>query len=213
MKPRIAIFIHQPRCSVQSGNGIIHALESDFNFKIFTHHKVEKDFFDNVDMIAIPGGLGDANVYRHAMRENQVRIRDFVDSGGRYLGICMGAYWAGRHYLDLLTSLDTVQYIKQPHTDTRRPHAKALDVTWQGQTEKMFFYDGCAITGRGQLDVTATYANGDVMAGYQGRIGMIGCHPESELHWYNSYEYMRPHWHQGRHHSLLNCFAKDLMLR
>ena len=213
MKPRIAIFIHQPKCSVQSGNGIIHALESDFVFKIFTKHRVEKDFFDDVDMIAVPGGLGDADTYSYLMRENQKRIRDYVDSGGRYLGICMGAYWAGSEYLDILTGIDTVQYIRRPRTDTRRPHAKAIDVMWQGQPEKMFFYDGCAITGRGKLDVTATYANGDAMAGYQGRIGLIGCHPESEPHWYNSYSYMKLHWHQGHHHNLLKSFANELMKR
>lgn len=213
MKPRVAIFIHQPKCSVQSGNGIIHSLEPDFNFKIFTKHSVEKNFFNDVDMIAVPGGLGDADTYKYLMRENQSRIRDFVDSGGRYLGICMGAYWAAKHYLDLLTAIDAVQYIKRPNTDTHRPHAKALDVTWQGQAEKMFFYDGCAIVGRGQFDVTATYANGDAMAGYQGRIGLIGCHPESEPHWYTNYSYMKPYWHNGQHHKLLNQFAKDLMKR
>jgi hypothetical protein len=52
MKPTIAIFLHQPKCSVQSGNGIIKALETHYNFKIFTKHELESDFFDNVDIVA-----------------------------------------------------------------------------------------------------------------------------------------------------------------
>jgi hypothetical protein len=36
MKPTIALFIHDPKCSVQSGNGIIKALGSHYNFKLFS---------------------------------------------------------------------------------------------------------------------------------------------------------------------------------
>jgi hypothetical protein len=213
MKGRIALFLYQPYCSVQSGNGVIQALEPDYRFKIFSRQRVEQDFFDDVDCVCIPGGLGDASSYDFLMRENAGRIRDFVDGGGRYLGICMGAYWAGPDYLDILTQLHADQYIRRPRTDTHRPHAKALDVTWQGEQERMFFYDGCSIYGKGQFETVATYANGDNMAGYQGRIGMIGCHPESELHWYQSYKYMLPHWHHRRHHQLLLDFANELMLK
>jgi hypothetical protein len=32
MKPTIAIFLHQPKCSVQSGNGIMKALSDAYRF-------------------------------------------------------------------------------------------------------------------------------------------------------------------------------------
>lgn len=213
MKGRIALFLYQPYCSVQSGNGVIQALESNYRFKIFSKQQLERDFFDDVDCVCIPGGFGDASSYDFLMRENANRIRDFVTRGGRYLGICMGAYWAANHYLDILKDLDVRQYIKRPNTDTKRPHAKALKVDWKGQEERMFFYDGCSIFGDGQFETVSTYANGDNMAGYQGRIGLIGCHPESEHHWYESYKYMMPHWHHRRHHQLLLDFVDELMLK
>lgn len=213
MKGRIALFLYQPYCSVQSGNGVIQALEPYYRFKIFSKQSLEKDFFDDVDIVCVPGGFGDATSYDFLMRNNAGRIRDFVDRGGRYLGICMGAYWAGPQFLNILDDLDADQYIRRPGTDTHRPHTKALDVTWRGQQEKMFFYDGCSIYGNGEFDTVATYANGDNMAGYQGRIGMIGCHLESEVHWYNSYKYMLPHWHHRRHHDLLLDFTNELMLK
>lgn len=56
-----------------------------------------------------------------------------------------------------------------------------------------------------------SFANGDPMAIIQGRIGLIGCHPESEQFWYDSYSWMRPHWHQGQHHRLLLEFVNNLM--
>jgi hypothetical protein len=213
MRGKIALFLDQPRCSVQSGNGIMRALEPHYRFKIFTKHSVEKDFFDDVDIIAVPGGIGDANTYRRLMGNHQARIRNFVSDGGRYLGICMGAYWAANHYLNLLDGVKATQYITRPDSCTRRPHAKAMPVEWHGEPERMYFYDGCALHGDGEFDTVATYSNGDAMAGYQGRIGLIGCHPESTQHWYNQPRYIEKHWHKGQHHKLLQGFVDDLMER
>lgn len=212
MKGRIALFLHQPYCSVQSGNGIIRALSPYYSFKIFTRHELEADFFDDVDMIAFPGGLGDADNFEFLSREHKSDIRKFVRDGGAYLGICMGAYWAGKHYFDMLENAEPVQYIKQPKTDTHRPHAKNLNITWRGKNQKMYFYDGCAIVGdESKFDVVARYANGDPMAIIQNKIGLIGCHPESEKHWYDSYSWMRGKYHQGAHYSLLLEFVDSIL--
>ena len=213
MKPTIALFIYDPKCSVQSGNGIIRALQSHYNFKIFGKNELEKVFFDDVDMIVVPGGLGDASSYETAFRYNAQPVRDFVAQGGRYLGICMGAYWAGSHYLDILQDVDAEQYIRRPGTDTRRPHAKNLDVHWNHVPQKMFFYDGCALVGdTNKFQTMATYANGDAMAIIQNRIGLIGCHPESEQFWYDSYSWMRGRYHNGEHHKLLLKFVDQMFV-
>ena len=124
-KTKIAMFVCDPKCSVQSTNGVMNALSPHFNFKLFSKNEVEEGFFDDVDMIAVPGGIGDAASFEYLLRENGSRVRDFVDRGGRYLGICMGAYWAGSEYFNILKDVDAVQYITRPGTDTRRPHAKA----------------------------------------------------------------------------------------
>ena len=209
----IALFLHQPYCSVQSNNGIIKALSSHYSFKIFTRHDLEDDFFDEVDCVCFPGGLGDASSFDYLTAEHQTRIKKFIDQGGKYLGICMGAYWAGSEYFDILHDIDAVQYITRPGTDTRRPHAKALPITWNGESHKMFFYDGCALIGNGEHETVATYANGDAMAIIQNNIGLIGCHPESERHWYNSYSWMKSHYHNGHHHKILLDFVDRLVYK
>lgn len=191
MKPTIALFLYDPKCSVQCGNGMIRALQSDYNFKIFSINPLEDNFFDDVDIIAIPGGIGDAASFDRAFKHNKNRVKQFVQDGGKYLGICMGAYWAGKHYFDILDDVDAVQYITQPGTDTRRPHAKDLKVTWNNADITMFFYDGCALIGYGKYDTIATYSNGDAMAIIQNNIGVIGCHPEAEPFWYDGYTWMR----------------------
>ena len=107
-----------------------------------------------------------------------------------------------------------MQYLKRPNTDTRRPHAKNISITWNGVEDNMFWYDGCALVGdKNKFTTVATYANGDAMAIYQNRIGIIGCHPESEPYWYRAYSWMKPHWHHYRHHDLLLDFVDKLMER
>ena len=214
MNPTIALFIRDPKCSVQSGNGIMQALGDYYRFKIFSRDRVEDVFFDDVDMVAFPGGFGNSDSFDTILEPNQKRIKQFVQTGGRYLGICMGAYWAGSNYFDILDGVDAVQYIRRPGTDTRRPHAKNISVTWQGQPVSMFWYDGCALVGDPtKFETVATYANGDPMAIIQNRIGLIGCHLESEQFWYDDYSWMRPHWHERRHHQLLLEFVDQLYTR
>jgi len=209
MKPTIALFLYDPKCSVQSGNGVIRALQSDYNFKIFSINPLEDNFFDDVDIIAVPGGFGDANTFDRAFKHNGDRVRNFVKNGGKYLGICMGAYWAGLNYFNMLDSVDAVQYITQPGTDTRRPHAKDLFVLWRNRPERMFFYDGCALVGNSKkFDTIARYRNGDAMSIIQGNIGLIGCHPEAEQFWYDSYSYMRGKYTSK--HDLLLDFVNQL---
>jgi glutamine amidotransferase-like uncharacterized protein len=212
MKPTIALFLHQPMCSVQSGNGIIKALGSQYNFRIFTKHELEKGFFKNVDMVAFPGGFGNSDSYDYLLRINGDHIVDYVNNGGKYLGICMGAYWTGSHYFKLLDGVDAVQYYKRPTACTRRPHTKAMPVTWNGRDEKMFFNDGCTFVGDPKkFETYATYSNGEPMAIIQNNLGLIGCHPESEEFWYDSYKQMNGYWHHKRHHKLLLDFVNILM--
>lgn len=210
MPPKIALFVHQPRCSVQSINGIIRALTPHYTFKIFTRHDLESDFFNDVDMVCFPGGIGESDSYDYLMKIHAQNIRNYVASGGRYLGICMGAYWADTDYFGLLDNIRVIQYIKSPGTDTRRPHAKEMPVNWRGHATSMYFYDGCTYNGTGYCDRVAWYPNGDPMAIIQDRVGLLGCHPEADQHWYNSYTWMRRRWHGGRHSYLLE-FVDSLM--
>ena len=211
MTKTIALFLHQPKCSVQSGNGIIKALHPYYKFKIFTKHELEDDFFDDVDMILFPGGVGDADSWDSLLKFHKSRIQEFVVNGGRYLGICMGAYWADNTYFGLSSDFKVDQYITRPNTDTKRPHAKQMKVTWDDKPEELFFYDGCAIFGdESKYDVVARYPNGDAMAIIQNRIGLIGCHPEAEQHWYDEYSWMRKRWNGSKNYLLLD-FVNRLM--
>ena len=204
-----------PKCSVQSSNGVMNALSSHYNFKLFSKNEVEEGFFDDVDMVVFPGGIGDSDSYDTVLKNNKDVVVDFVTRGGKYLGICMGAYWAGKDYFNILDKVDAVQYIRRPNTCTRRPHAKNMPVVWRNQPCNMFFYDGCALVGdeNSPYETIATYSNGDNMAIIQNRIGLIGCHPESEQFWYDGYSWLKGKYHNGTQHELLLNFVNELMQR
>lgn len=210
MKPIVAMFVDHPRCAIDGVNATMKALRSHYDFKIFTRHELEDNFFDDVHLVCVPGGVGDADTYSRVMKHCEKPIRRFVRNGGHYLGICMGAYWAGPGYLNIVDHLKIDQYIRRPTACTRRPHAKGMMIDWLGQKESMYFFDGCAIVGD-DIEKIARYPNGDTMAGIQGKVGLIGCHPESEEYWYKMHSWMPRHWHQGRHHQLLLGFTNYLM--
>ena len=212
---KIALFVCDPKCSVQSTNGVMNALSSNYNFKLFSKNEVEEGFFDDVDMVVFPGGIGDSDSYDTVLKNNKDVVVDFVTKGGKYLGICMGAYWAGKDYFNILDKVDAVQYIRRPNACTRRPHAKNMPVVWRNQPCNMFFYDGCALGGgdMSPYETIATYSNGDNMAIIQNRIGLIGCHPESEQFWYDGYSWLKGKYHNGTQHELLLNFVNELMQR
>jgi glutamine amidotransferase-like uncharacterized protein len=199
-------------CSVQSGNGIIKALSPYYRFKIFTRHELEYDFFNDVDIVCFPGGFGNADSFDYLTRENVSALRQFILRGGKYLGICMGAYWAGSRYFDLLTNADVVQYIKRPNANVKRSYGTVADVVWNNTAEKMYFYDGCVILGEeAGFKIISRYANNDPMAIIQGRIGLIGCHLEAPKYWYEKpWQYIEKYWHNGRHHKLLLNYVNEL---
>jgi glutamine amidotransferase-like uncharacterized protein len=207
--PTIALFMHQPYCNVQSGNGIMQALYPQYRFKIFPRQEIEADFFDDVDIVCFPGGTGDSDSFDSVMRHNRRLVMRYLRQGGRYLGICMGAYWADQDYFNIMNGVRVVQYIKQPGTDTRRPHAKHMPIWWDNTATGMYFYDGCTFSA-GNYTTVARYATGWPMAIIQGRVGLIGCHPEAQRFWYDEYSWLQRHWSGGQQH-LLQQFVQTLM--
>ena len=208
----IAIFTHDPECSDDCCDGMIAALYPHYQIRLFDETEFTKKTFEGVDLVAFGGGIGDADRYYDFFKRREGNlVAQFVEGGGRYLGICMGAYWADRNYFDILDGITAHQYIKRPESDIRRSYATVAKINWLGIPQEMFFYDGPTFQGEGSTQVIARYSNGDPMAIRQGRIGLTGCHPESEEKWYKQYKYLNKKWHNGYHHAILLDFVNSLM--
>ena len=210
----LALFMRHPECYEDCAYAMVHALSSEYQIRIFEEKELDDDnFFDHLDVIAFPGGIGDSDTYANFFTRTRAnRIAEFISGGGCYLGICMGAYWAGSRYFDILDAVNPVQYIKQPNADVKRSYGTVASITWNTQPEHMYFYDGCALVGdETKFKTIARYANGDPMAIIQDKIGLIGCHPESEAFWYDSYSWLKGKYHNGEQHKLLLEFTNRLM--
>lgn len=178
---------------------------------LYQKHTVDR--FDKLpsleyyDMIVMPGGVEDADQYHeHFGRKDGNRVEHFIANGGKYLGICLGAYWAGHYYFDILDGIRCEQYIKQPNAKVRRSFETTIEVSWLGQKEQMYFFDGTTFKGDiNKCKVVASYVTGEPMAIVQGNVGLIGCHPESQLDWYDR-KYLSKHWHDRKHNLLLLDF-------
>ena len=209
MKPKIALFMNNPVADVSCCNGMIEALEDYYRFTLFSKKTIGEVDFTKVDLVAFPGGTGDADLFHRLLNDKSQIIKNYMQDGGRYLGICMGAYWASKHYFNLLNDVDVQQYITRPKAEVRRSFQTTLNVTWKRKPTEMFFFDGCAFVGN-KFRTIARYANGDAMAIIQNNVGLIGCHPESRETWYKR-KYMRDRWHGGDHHKLLQEFVGELL--
>jgi glutamine amidotransferase-like uncharacterized protein len=191
---------------------MINALQQSYKITIWSEQDNINKVLSKADIVAFPGGIGSSDKFYKLFPQLTIQsIQNFVINGGYYLGICMGAYWASHYYFNILKSVEAVQYIKRPDTDIKRSYATVANVQWLHDEEEMFFYDGCSLIGNERkFKVIARYSNNDPMAIIQNNIGIIGCHPESEKFWYEKYNYIKQHWHHGRHHMLLLDFVNRL---
>jgi glutamine amidotransferase-like uncharacterized protein len=209
MKPRIALFMNNPVADVSCCNGMIEALEDYYRFSIFSKKTIGEIDFNKIDLVAFPGGTGDADLFHRLINKNSTIIQNYMADGGKYLGVCMGAYWAGKDYFNLLDDVNVVQYITRPKAEVRRSYQTTLNVNWKRKETDMYFFDGCAFVGD-KFRTIARYANGDAMAIIKKNVGLIGCHPESRETWYKR-KYMKDRWHHGEHHKLLQEFVAELL--
>jgi glutamine amidotransferase-like uncharacterized protein len=209
MKSTIGIFIHNPQCETECAMGMIQGFVNDFNIRTFGIDELNEDFLSTIDVLAFPGGIGDSDDFDDIFTEEHiVAVQDFVANGGKYLGICMGAYWADSYYFDIVDNVEMHQYIARNDSDIDTEYATVADVEWLGQHETMYFYDGCAIIGN-DLEVIATYENGDAMAAIQGNVGMIGCHPEALEWWFDEADMVE--YYNPIHANLMCDFVKQLV--
>ena len=104
-----------------------------YTIKLFTKHRVRDGFFDDVDLVVFPGGEGEATAFSYLLKANLDEVKKFLQRGGKYLGICMGAYWADAHYFDILRHTRALQYIKRPGADIKSSYGTIAPVMWRGK--------------------------------------------------------------------------------
>ncbi|MGY4652969.1 BPL-N domain-containing protein [Mycobacterium sp. URHB0021] len=140
---------------------------------------------------AQPGGGDVAAAWPH-IRADADHIRSYVDNGGNYIGICLGAYLAGSNPGFNLFPGEVYRYIDSPDAEVSSADYTTVETDWGGQRQEMYFQDGAAfaLASKAPATVLATYPGGEpaaVIASFgRGRVGLIGPHPEADRGWFDS---------------------------
>jgi glutamine amidotransferase-like uncharacterized protein len=171
------------------------------------------------DCLVIPGGWGDSDQFDQQLISYSDIIIDYIAKGGKYLGICMGSYFVGSHYLNILNKADAVQYVRRKGATIHHENHDVVNLLWEREQRSVYFHDGAAFIPKGAkkipADIIATYQNGDAAALIQkykkGKIGVIGPHPEAMKWWFYSQTRIKTRWKDCIQHDLLLNFVEKLL--
>lgn len=136
-----------------------------------------------------PGG-GDLEPAWHVMAQDAALLADWVRGGGRYLGLCLGAYLAGDDPGFALWPGKVFDYISTPRAEVTTPAPAVVQVTWRDTVKRLYFQDGTAFSAADDRAVTplASYRNGQLASASapvgSGRVTLTGPHPEAPLSWF-----------------------------
>lgn len=141
-----------------------------------------QDLLDGADLWIQPGDDGDVDdVDKDFSKAEHKMLNRWVEQGGRYLGICMGAYLAGTKpgfkFLDY--SVDS--YVGKG--GVKNTKATLVDVDWRGTKRKVYYQDGPYFKGEG----IARYKSGKAAAVLfpfgKGKVALVGVHTEAPRSW------------------------------
>lgn len=209
-KNKIAIYVQNPISEVECAMALFDVCSKKYETVFLNHRSLNQKNLHDINCIAFPGGLGDADNFDFLLRDKKKLIKKYLSIGGKYLGVCMGAYLAGRHYFDILEDADCFQYTKRKNSEIKKERETIMQVKWKRKYYDMYFYDGCAIIGnKKKFKTYAHYQNGDPMAVIQKNVGLIGCHPESPEDWYENINAQQK-W-SNKNYKLLINFIEDLL--
>ncbi|WP_338477946.1 BPL-N domain-containing protein [Pseudomonas trivialis] len=145
------------------------------------------------DLYVQPGGGQDIPGALDSLGDERAEaIRNYVAKGGRYLGLCMGAYLADDNNLGLIPdAIDTEA--GRPGFEVSGIDDAAVRVTWAGKPDYVFYQDGPYFptsTAATPYQTLATYHNGDVAAARytykKGVVVLSGPHPEAGREWFEN---------------------------
>jgi glutamine amidotransferase-like uncharacterized protein len=142
-----------------------------------------------------PGGSDDIDETLDALSNKQIKaLQQFIRQGGSYLGICAGAYLAGR-YSDQNSKKPAFALIDISEVDAEIASAKAnlLPVIWQGQTRWLYNQSGPHLGQHAPAgaQVLGRYQRSGRIAGLltrygQGKVMLLGPHLEAGRDWYRA---------------------------
>ncbi|WP_165422769.1 BPL-N domain-containing protein [Ktedonosporobacter rubrisoli] len=176
-----------------------------------------KQLLQSAAIYVQPGGGDSLDATYAEIKDYAPLIREYVRSGGRYLGLCMGAFMAGANPgLNLLTP-DDVDGYTPPGGNQDDPII--VNVSWRGHPRQLYFQGGAYFTGHTTAKdvVLARYieqgkAQGPVAVMIRpygkGKVAISGPHPEAPQAWFDDSKLPAP---PGLNVDLVNDLLDSVM--
>ncbi|HOW98695.1 MAG TPA: BPL-N domain-containing protein [Kiritimatiellia bacterium] len=151
------------------------------------------DLLEDASVLIVGGTEDDLDpILREATPRVRKAVKEFIAAGGRYLGICGGAYVASAGWPDtdrFVKALGLVAVKTDDFTDDDEP--QIIRVQWKGRKRSLYFQYGpqFLVDGRTAKTIhkTAFYSDGSLAALWmpsgKGRIYLCGPHPEADESW------------------------------
>lgn len=142
------------------------------------------DLLKHAAIFIIGGTDDDIEPMRKAFNNHIVTaIKNYLNAGGNYLGICGGAFIAAKEY-----GFGIIPATAEDYSENSK--AKLLTINWKGKDVVLYFQGGPAFlldkTAR-DIQIIATYSNGEIAAfSYpygKGKVIVVGPHPEADKTW------------------------------
>ncbi len=141
------------------------------------------------DLYAQPGGDGGPEQAFRNRSQDISAVKAWVKAGGRYLGICLGGYYAGSWVFNMLPG-DADNYANSSGADIHSTEDTMVKVLWRDQPRTIFFQDGAyfKLNSGANATILARYKANKAIAAMvtaygQGKVGVSGPHPEAEDGW------------------------------
>ena len=214
LKPLAYVYSGIGLCS-DCAESVMHSLQAaGFETRPIYAGEMTLENLSSAVLFAIPGGDGLYEA-RSAISEPEVSaIREYIENGGHFLGICLGAFLTDHLLVNdrKIPGLGLFDGVVNSHSPTEE--ARMEKILWRDQERWIYFQDGPDFSPSltSKVDVWATYDNGAIAALQvplgKGRLGLIGPHPEAESRWLKEDDLTDP---DGSDSALLVAFVKALV--
>lgn len=171
-------------------------------------HTLSANKLAHMEVYVQPGGSDDIDETLDALSSEQVKaIREFVEEGGSYLGICAGAYLAAR-YSSAADKKPAYGLINNAELSSESASAapSLLKVQWGKQTRMVYNQSGPQFGKQAAkgVQVLSRYSKTGHIAAQTSRFGagkvvLVGPHLEADEEWYEADELSLQH---GLNHDL-----------
>jgi hypothetical protein len=140
-----------------------------------------RETLSNVSLIAFPGGnLSEKKLFKKLSLNDKSNIINYVKNGGRYIGICLGAFIAGKNMFGFSQN----DFQQKNNMDT----AQLTTVTFLGKYRKVYVEEPPEFGKDTKNKTVLSYfldgtVNIFIQDYYKGKVALIASHPEADETW------------------------------